>query len=70
MDADGNGQIEFSEFLAHSLTLDHLTKENVRILFDDIIRTFVIQSKYDKMQKAQQKKLAQKRKGQDVENGN
>ena len=53
MDADGNGQIEFSEFLAHSLTLDHLTKENVRILFDDIIRTFVIQSKYDKMQKAQ-----------------
>lgn len=34
VDHDNNGTIEYSEFLAHSLTEDHLSEKNVRLFFD------------------------------------
>lgn len=47
IDADGNGQIEYSEFLAHSLTKDHVSEQNVRVLFNDIIKTYKLQITYE-----------------------
>ena len=34
IDKDHNGTIEYSEFLAHSLTKEHLSEQNVRLFFD------------------------------------
>lgn len=34
IDKDNNGTIEYSEFLAHSLTDEHLSEKNVRLFFD------------------------------------
>jgi hypothetical protein len=37
VDIDGNKLIEYSEFLAHSLTKHHLTESNVKAFFYSII---------------------------------
>jgi len=39
IDQDLSGQIEYSEFLTHSLSKKHVSEENIQILFDDIIKT-------------------------------
>ena len=38
IDVDENGSIEFSEFLAYSLTRKQLSEDNIRILFEDIMQ--------------------------------
>ena len=39
IDIDGNGQIEFSEFVGHCMSRRQLTRDNIRILFNDILET-------------------------------
>jgi hypothetical protein len=37
VDQDRSGSIEFSEFLAHSLTAEHLSEKNIRLFFDTML---------------------------------
>ena len=60
LDQDGNGQVEFSEFMALSLSRQHLSEQNLKVLFDDIMSSALMLKEQKEIGKKLREKLKQK----------